>query len=143
MKCITKHKIKIDKTARDAAHKVAWQKCRHNEEDYEKHYIGCLGEMVAAAYLGISWTDPKKSQRDLVDRYGVKYQVKTTREAREKQRHWCEKKGNWDNRFDRYIFVALDEQDEFGDIECDTIKIIAHENSHETDYRPALYRKSR
>ena len=137
MKKVSKYKIRINKEDHDKAHRLALRSARSNHHTYDRYYVGYLGEMVAAMYLGILWEDPEYAQRDLIDGFGTKYQVKTTREGRDKKRLWCDVNGNG---FDRYIFVILDEKDRFGDIECDSLREVAEANSHEFQRRPALLR---
>ncbi len=125
MKKVSRNKVMIDKPTRQEA----WRRARRMKGAPENHYQGYLGELVAARYLGIEWNDPGYSQRDLVDGYGTTYQVKTVRENPKKLRLWCEK--DTSKKFDRYIFVVLDENDSFGEVVGELTKEVAEANSHE------------
>lgn len=129
MEKVSRNKVMIDKSTRQEA----WVRAKKMRGSWENHYQGYLGERVAAWYLGVEWKDPGYSQRDVVDRYGTRYQVKTVRATPDKRKLWCEKAAN--EGFDRYIFVVLDENDEFGEVVGDMSKSLVDANSHDFSHR--------
>ena len=132
MSKVSTHKVMIHKSIRDSMRDYVARNV-YNKRQHDSFYVGYLGEIVAAAYLGVEWNDPGYSQRDLVDEYGTRYQVKTVREGLNKRKLWCEKAAN--EGFDRYIFVVLDENDEFGEVVGDMSKSLVDANSHDFNHR--------
>ena len=137
MSKVSAYKVVIHKAVRDSMRNYVARNV-HDPTRRDNFYIGYLGEIVAASYLGIEWSDPGYSQRDLVDKHGTRYQVKTVRDTPGKRKLWCEKATN--EGFDRYIFVVLGKNDEFGEVVGDMSKVLVDANSHRFNNLPCLNR---
>jgi len=118
---ITKYRYKVEEGDRKAANLRNW-----NDSKYT--YIGNLAEIASCKYLGLEWTTASRAVADIIDDDGMRYQVKSCKEAFEKKRFWLEPAV--DPGFDRYIFCVIDEEEKFVNIEADMLVPIAHKNSH-------------
>tara|TARA_B100000959_G_scaffold21390_1_gene20553 strand:- start:81 stop:497 length:417 start_codon:yes stop_codon:yes gene_type:complete len=138
MKKITKYRYRIEEGDKKAANLRNW-----NNSEYT--VIGNLAEIAACKYLGLEWTTASRAVADIIDDDGMRYQVKSCKEAFEKKRFWLEQ--TLDPGFDRYIFCVIDEEEKFVNVEADMIASIAHKNAHEFNASnngqrlKAIYRK--
>jgi len=147
----SKTKFRIEQVHRDEARRVAVHKAEDRKArgigkpgDVKNFYTGALGEMLAAAYLGVDWKDPGYAEYDLTDEYGTKYQVKTTHDRVNRHHHPCEKESKWPDKcdFERYIFVTLAPDDGSGTVDANMEKEMTHLNVHATKFGPpGLWRR--
>ena len=131
-------KFRIEQAHRDEAHRVALRKAQRTGApgDVKNFYTGALGEMLAAAYLGVDWKDPGYVEYDLTDKYLTKYQVKATHNHSYYHHLQCEAKRKWEKKcdFERYIFVLLEPDNTHGSIVFEMEKEVAHLNAHDTNF---------
>jgi len=120
MKQINRNTFKVLEEDRVLAKEKNWNKS-HNT------FIGNLGEIAAAMYLGIEWDTPEKAAIDLIDDYGTTYQIKTVQEGFSKRKHWLEDKTEC--IFERYLLCVISENEKFIHIEAELNTRIADLNS--------------
>jgi hypothetical protein len=145
VKRVSRTEFQIEQADRDEASEHA---NRIKGKDRKKFfYTGFLGEMVAAAYLGIDWKNSGYGEDDLTDEHNTKYQVKTTYDQDDRHHHPCEKESKWADKcdFERYIFVTLDPDDARGTVDSEMEKEMVHLNVHACPFGdgvPGLWRQS-
>ena len=128
MEQINGFKIKLNEHDKELAKEEAFN---------EASYIGFLGEIAAAKYLGTSWCNPGYSDTD-ISHNNIKYQVKTVPEDINKRRFWLENKNK---DFDYYMFCVLDKEHEYVTIEGIIKKELAELNKHQINNINAIWRK--
>lgn len=78
----------------------------HNFNGKENTLRGMLGEIALSKYLDIPYVNPGYNSADIVDKFGTKYQVKTTVEGPQSVSHWVEQAKRPDD-FDYYVFCVI------------------------------------